>query len=462
MTVMDTMPAPPGTDGGRPEFAATHARSESLWAEANQVQAGGVSHTNRRTYPYPIYYERAKGARKWDVDGNEYVDYNLNSGSLMLGHAHPEVVRALHNRVERSTPTMCHPDEIAWAKLVQELIPCAELVRFMASGTESTKIGMRAARAFTRRDTVVRLEGHFHGWHDYVMRGYREPFTQSATAGVPEPVADTVRLAPLTDIVGGVERLLKDRDVALVILEPSGPTWGTVPLSFETLAELRRLCDEYATLLMFDEVITGFRYSPGGVQAASGVTPDLTSLGKALTGGMPGGALVGRADIMDAFRPGRSAEEPYVLHFSTFTGHPMTASAGLVTLQQIRTGEPNRTADAYAGRLRAGIQDAIDDLSIRGIAYGDASMFHVYLESLEVQRREAFGLDTVSPYDLLAMPSAIYDALQFQLRMRGVDLVAFNGGFASAAHGEAELDLTLEAFGGALRALRDDGAIATV
>jgi glutamate-1-semialdehyde 2,1-aminomutase len=293
------------------------------------------------------------------------------------------------------------------------------------------------------------------------MRGYREPFSASVSHGVPGAVADSVRTASVADPADTVARELETGDVAVVILEPSGATWGTVPLGFGVLRELRALCDRHDALLMFDEVITGFRYSPGGVQAVAQVTPDLSSLGKTLTGGLPGGALVGRGDIMDAFRPGRDTDEPYVFHFGTFNGHPLTASAGVATLRVVRTGEPHSVANAYAERLRAGIQELLDELDIRGIAYGDASMFHVYLESPDAQRHGPLELATTSPYDLLAMPPALCDALQFQLRLRGVDLVAFNGGFVSSEHGESELDQSLEAFLGALRAMRDDATVAT-
>ena len=361
--------APPSTGRDTEQFQSSRACSRELWRGATELLAGGVSHTNRRTYPHPIFYERSRGARKWDVDGNEYVDYNLGSASLLLGHAHPEVVEAVQRRAALGTPPMCHSQELDWAALVQELIPSAELIRFLASGSEATMLGMRVARAVTGRDSIVRLEGHFHGWHDYVMRGYREPFGDSVSSGVPDPVADTVRTAAASDPVTGVACHLEAGDVAAVILEPSGATWGTVPLGFDALRELRALCDRHGTLLIFDEVITGFRFSPGGVQAAADVTPDLTSLGKTLTGGLPGGALVGRADLMDAFRPGRESNQPYVFHFGTFNGHPLTASAGVATLKCIRTGEPHRLADAYAARLRTGIQTAIDELGIRGLAY---------------------------------------------------------------------------------------------
>jgi glutamate-1-semialdehyde 2,1-aminomutase len=441
-------------------YTAARPRSAALWERAQTLLAGGVSHTNRRTYPFPISYERADGARKWDVDGNEYIDYNLASASLLLGHRHPAVVERLHKRLDLATPTMCHPTELEWASLVQELLPSAERVRFVASGTEATNLGMRTARAFTGRTKVARFEGHFHGWHDYVMHGYREPFDRAVSDGVPEAVMSTVVAVPIAHGLEGAERVLQSEDVAALILEPTGPTWGTVPFGPDLLAGLREVCDRHGTLLMFDEVITGFRFSPGGVQGAVGVTPDLSSLGKTLTGGLPGGALVGRADVMDLMRPGGNG--PYVFHFSTFSGHPLTATAGAATLAQLRDGGPHEIANAYAERLRAGIGQLIDELGVRGFAYGDASMFHVYLETRDVPREGQITIGDVSPYELLAMPPAICDRLAFQLRLRGVDLVAFNGGFASAAHGEPELDQTLSAFAGTLQVLRDTGVVASI
>ncbi|HWV83820.1 MAG TPA: aminotransferase class III-fold pyridoxal phosphate-dependent enzyme [Capillimicrobium sp.] len=441
------------------EYAAKRPRSAAMWERAQGLLAAGVSHTNRRTYPFPSYYERAAGARKWDVDGNEYVDYNLASGSLVLGHANPVVTERLHARLDLGTPMMCHETELDWAALVQELIPAAERVRFVVSGTEATKLAMRTARAFTGRPKVARFEGHFHGWHDYVLHGYRQPFEQPVSDGVLADVTGTVLPIPLAQGLEGAARMLERGDVALLILEPTGPTWGTVPFDAAFLQGLRDLCDQHGTLLMFDEVITGFRVSPGGAQAERGVVPDLTSLGKALTGGLPGGALVGRADVMDLFRPGR--EGPYVFHFSTFSGHPLTATAGVATLEQLRDGAAHAVAGGYAEQLRGGINDLIAQLGLRGFAYGEASMFHVYLESPDVARDGQITIDDVSPYDLLAMSPLICERLAFQLRLRGVDLVAFNGGFTSSAHREGELDQTLSAFEGALTALRDGGVVAT-
>jgi glutamate-1-semialdehyde 2,1-aminomutase len=441
-------------------YAAARPKSAEMWERAQGLLAAGVSHTNRRTYPFPSFYDRAAGARKWDVDGNEYVDYNLASGSLVLGHANPVVTQRLHERIDIATPMMMHPTELDWAALVQELIPAAERVRFVVSGTEATKLAMRTARAFTGRPKVARFEGHFHGWHDYVLHGYRQPFEKPVSDGVLSDVTGTVLPIPLSQGLEGAARMLERGDVALLIVEPTGPTWGTVPWDAAFLEGLRDLCDRHGALLMFDEVITGFRFSPGGAQAARGVTPDLTSLGKALTGGLPGGALVGRADVMDLFRPGR--EGPYVFHFSTFSGHPLTATAGVATLEQLRDGRAHDIADGYAGQLRSGINGLIAELGVRGFAYGETSMFHVYMETPDVARDGQISIDDVSIYDLLAMPPSICDRLAFQLRLRGVDLVAFNGGFTSSAHGDGELDQTLSAFAGTLTALRDSGVVAAV
>src|SRR6202795_1082237 len=228
----------------------------------------------------------------------------MGQGAWFLGHCHPAVVDAVREQAGRGTHLgASHELEIRWAELVNRLIPCAELTRFTMSGTEATHLALRVARAYTGRPRIVKLAGHFHGWHDGVVSAVNPPFEVPLSAGVPSATLDQVLVCPPNDIKA-VETMLDRGDVAAVILEPAGGQSGTTPTIPGYLQELRSLCTRKNVVLVFDEVITGFRYAPGGAQAYFGVTPDMTTLAKIVAGGLPGAAVVGRGDIMSmmAFR----------------------------------------------------------------------------------------------------------------------------------------------------------------
>ena len=262
-----------------------------------------MSHDGRYLPPHPTYFARAKGARKWDVEGREYIDYAMGSGAMMLGHSHPDVVKAVQEQMELGTFfATVHPLEIAWAELVQELVPSAERVRFTASGTEATLLALRTARAYTGKTKFLRFEGHFHGWHDGVLLGMKAPFDTWPSLGVPDELRATSVIAP-TD-ANRVEEMLKaDPGIGTIICEVSGANWGSVPIADDLLRSLRSLADRYGCVLIFDEVITGFRWSPGGKQKLLGVTPDMTTMAKIVAGGMTGGAIGGKGDIMRVLGP---------------------------------------------------------------------------------------------------------------------------------------------------------------
>ncbi|HEY2715055.1 MAG TPA: aminotransferase class III-fold pyridoxal phosphate-dependent enzyme [Solirubrobacterales bacterium] len=442
-------------------FAPTRGGSKELFDRATAVIPAGVNHALRFHQPFPLYYSRGDGALKYDVDGNSYVDYHLASASLLLGHDPAPVRDALAEAVQSGwAPSVCHDLEVRWAELVAELIPCAELTRFVASGTESTFLAARIVRAHTGRSKIIRLAGHYHGWNDFFMVGLKPPFDQVQSAGVLEDVLAHTITVPSGDREA-LRSALEGGDVAAVFVEPSGGAWSTVPLSvaeIEAIAEETRAAE---ALLVFDEMITGFRWAPGGAQERFGVTPDLTTLGKILTGGLPGGAVTGRAEVMERLRPGPGVEDGYVFHFGTFNGHPFPAAAGSATLEIAADGAPQRAAEDHAVALRAAIQEQIAELGIDGFVYGESSTFHIYLRSPDSPAAQPATLEGTSDEELLSIPATIVGALQIELRTRGVDLMSYTGGVTSAAHGEAELARAGEAFGGALRSLRDDRLIAT-
>src|SRR5262245_37947048 len=275
-------------DRYRAEFAGSARRYE----QARQVFPAGVTHDLRYMEPFPVYIDRQCGSRKWDVDGHELVDYWSGHGAMLLGHSHPDVVAAVQSQVAKSTHAGgCHDLEIEWGEWVKKLVPSAERVRFTGSGTEATLMGLRLSRIHTGRPKFLKFAGHFHGWHDAVSVGSDPPYDNLSVPGVPEGMAaNTVVIAP--NNVDLLESTLKaDPLIGAVILEPTGGHWGAVPIRGPFLKSVRELTLKFGQLLIFDEVITGFRVAPGGAQERYGVTPDMTTMAKILAGGLPGGAL---------------------------------------------------------------------------------------------------------------------------------------------------------------------------
>ena len=422
--------------------------SQQLWDRARMSLTGGVSHDGRFFPPYPTYINKALGARKWDVEGHEYIDYAMGSASMMLGHAHPDVVAAIKKQVDDGTfYAAVHPLEIIWAELIQGLIPSAERVRFVASGAEATMLALRVSRAYSRRPKVLRFEGHFHGWHDYLALGIKAPFDKFPSLGIPEVVRDTVVLCE-TDAQRVEEKLKADRQIGSIICEVSGANWSSVPISDDFLRDLRRLADRYECVLIFDEVITGFRWSPGGKQALLGIMPDLTTMAKIVAGGMPGGALGGKAEIMKLLDPAIESDglKPGVMHRGTFNGSPIVSAAAVAALKVIKTGEPHKRANLIAAKLRMGMQQVLDELQVDGLVYGEASTFHVYFGKGARKR----SINDVAAEDIRSMKRDALDIYANGLRKRGVDFMSYTGGVTSLAHTEADIAPTLEAFSGAV------------
>ncbi len=441
-----------------------HLKSVDLFEQASRLVAGGVGHDLRIGHPVPLYIERATGARKWDVDGKEYLDYGMGNAALLLGHAPPDVIDAIQDALGNGFHFgNDHQIQIEWAELIRSLIPSAEQVRFVNSGSEGTMLALRVARAFSGRTKLLRFEGHFSGWHDGVGKGAMLPFDQPVSAGIPEAVLDTIIVIPAELEI--LEHTLRDNDdVAAIMLEPSGGSWGTVPLSIDFNRELRRLSTEYNVLLVYDEVITGFRYAPGGYQEYAGVTPDMTILGKVVTGGMPGGALVGCADVMRLFDfTGDAQHDRYerVHHLGTFNANPLTAAAGLATLKQVATGEPQAHANRMGERVRSGMNEILEQEQAAGYVYGDASLFHVYMEAHPgscVSRRKDLVTDEAAI--LKGIPKQVVTAFQKTLLGHGIDLLSYTGGAVSSVHTDADIDHTLGIFRTTIQSLLDDRVIA--
>ena len=439
----------------REEYIRKNPRSAELYPRFREVfPSGGAGHDGYVAEPFPIAIARGQGPRKWDVDGNEYIDYGLGSASLLLGHSHPAVTEAL----QRALPNGSHygaPVEamLEWGEKVHNLIPCADKVRFVGSGAESTMLAMRVARAFTGKEKIIRWESHYHGWHDYVMPGNLAPFDVPASIGIPQGAVDSVIVLP-PDLAALEQTLANRSDIAGVITEGSGASYGTVPLSPGFLDGVRRLTRQYGVVMILDEVITGFRWSPGGLQQRLGIDPDVCTLAKILTGGLPGGAVAGRADIMQVMeQTGDSDHDRFqrVLHGGTFNANPYCAATGNAALEVVATGEMQDTADRMAERLRAGLREIMARYEVAATVYGEASTFHVYFGGTTIE-----GLDANT---LKSAPPAIQSAFRQALQVRGVDLMSRTSGVLSGVHTEADIDQSLEAADGAIKAMIDEGLL---
>ncbi|HEU5433421.1 MAG TPA: aminotransferase class III-fold pyridoxal phosphate-dependent enzyme [Thermomicrobiales bacterium] len=457
--------APARTTIGQ-DFAERFAGSRAMHERARQVIPSGITHDGRNMKPFPPSIVRAAGARKWDVDGHELLDYCAGHGSLILGHVDPDVTAAAAAALQQGTHFSAgHEGEIRWAELVRQLVPSAEKVRFTGSGTESTLLAVRIARSYAGKPTILKFEGHFHGWQDYLLKGERPPFEATSSPGILESVMDTVAVVPNNDL-DAVEARLQRGDVAAIILEPSGGAWSTIPLVDGFLAGLRDVATRYDTVLIFDEVITGFRWAPGGAQERYGVIPDMTTMAKIVAGGLPGGAVAGRADVMSALEfkdePGWNATKK-VRHQGTYNSSPVVAAAAIACLTKVADrAAVHDYCDALATRLRSGFNTALVERDLPGFAWGESSVFHVALGSTAANR-------TAGDLRLPEGPSAVElkqsgghprnAQLQIGMLLEGVDLF-HSGGFTTVAHTEADIDQTVAAFGRVLDRMTEEGAFA--
>lgn len=436
-------------------FGQKFARSARLYERARHSIAGGITHDSRHFAPFPIYVDRAQGAHKWDVDGNEIVDHWMGHGSLLLGHNHPEVAAAVAAQTSRGTHFgACHELEVEWAEMIQRLIPSAESVRFTMSGTEATLLAMRNARAFTGREKIIRFAGHFHGWHDYGMVGYQPPFDTPTSTGIPRGVVDSMLVA-YPNRIESVRQLLEahPNDVAAVILEPAGGSNNIIPTNQGFLRELRGLTAERGVVLIFDEVISGFRYTPGGAQQLYDVTPDLTTLAKIVAGGLPGGAVAGRRDVMDVQRfKGELDADRFerVLQQGTFNANPLSAAAGVTCLRIVGEGQVTELATRLAEQLRIRLREALERRGVAGAIVGESSVFQILLGDGIAEAVEATDVQR-----LMAGRGAV-NTLRRAMLLNGVDLMRA-GGFTSGAHTEADIDATVAAFDASLEMLQREG-----
>jgi glutamate-1-semialdehyde 2,1-aminomutase len=442
------------------EYRRLHPGSAALSKQALQVFPSGLTHDTRRFDPFPIYVERAQGSHKWDADGNEIIDYVMGHGALLTGHGQPDLVAAVQKQMGAGTHYgASHHLEIEWAKAIIDLIPSGEKVRLHSSGTEATMMAIRLARAFTGRSKLIKFEDHFHGWHDVVSGATVPDSPIPAAFGVARQTMETLYSLPPGDIGAVRQALQSDNDIAAVIVEPTGAHYGQTPLDPTFLQQLRDVTQETGTILIFDEVVTGFRIAPGGAQERYGVTPDLTTLAKIVAGGLPGGAVTGRADIMSVldFRAEERVTEGRVYHPGTFNGNPLSASAALVMLADVKAGAPGE-AERRAGPIVPAMNQILASSGVNGAAWGHASILHVTLGH-DTPRPDGFEWD-LFPQLPKDPPAQLIMAFSMAMINRGVQFMgAGNAAFVSTVHSDTDVDKTLAAFEGAIGDLQKAGLV---
>jgi len=444
------------------EFVCKTPGSRSFAERARKVMPDGISTDTRSFDPYGIYVERGSGARKWDVDGNEYLDFFGGHGALMLGHCHPRVTEAVTSAVTKGIQFAANtPEEVAWAERIVRCVPSAARVRFAGSGTEATLLAIRMARAFTGRSKLVRIATHYHGWHDFAASGYAGQFDGTPAPGVlAEIAANTILIKP-GDWDALEEAVHAHRsDICAVLIEPVGAHFGVVPVSDDFVRGAFEVAKRNGILTILDEVISGFRVGPGGMQQILGIEPDLTCLAKVAAGGLPGGVLCGSEEVMSVLeRLARDGDvnRRKVTHMGTFTGNPVTASAAIATIDEIVTRNLCESASVMGEHARARINEVFRQQGLDWVAYGRFSSFHILPgvpEHLDVKDTEALPSEI-----FLSRPAPLLQKLRMALNLEGVDIGSRGTAFASAIHTNVDIEVLSEAFGNAVDRLRAHGLI---
>ena len=366
------------------DFETRMAGSRRLSDQAKQILPGGVQHNLAFNHPFPLAVARAQGAHLWDVDGNRYIDFLQAGGPTVLGSNHPPVREKVIELLHGCGPVtgLLHEYEVKLAALVQRFMPSIEMFRMLGSGTESVMAAIRAARAFTGKKKILKVGGAYHGWSDQLVYGLHVPGTgRLEAAGIPRSVSRHTQEFFPNDL-GALRRKLRLNRLrggtAAVLLEPLGPESGTRPVPFEFNREVRKLCDEFGALLIFDEVVTGFRVGLGGAQGYFGVKPDLTVFGKCISGGYPmAGGVGGRKDVMLRFAAGIGGigERAYV--GGTLSANPLSCVAGYHALLEMERLDAPVVAGRAGDRLTRGLQEIIGRRKLPFVAYNQGSIVHL-------------------------------------------------------------------------------------
>lgn len=427
------------------------SRSAQLFDQAQRHIPGGVNSPVRAFKSVggtPLFFKHAQGAYIVDEDDKRYVDYVGSWGPMILGHSHPDVLDAVRRQLEHGlsygAPTAL---ETTMADLICELVPSMEMVRMVSSGTEATMSAIRLARGYTGRDTIIKFEGCYHGHSDSLLvKAGSGALTLGvpSSPGVPAAFAQHTLTLAYNDLGEVAETLAKVGDqIACIIVEPVAGNMNCVPPAPGFLEGLRRLCDQYGVVLIFDEVMTGFRVALGGAQAHYGIRPDLTTFGKIVGGGMPVGCFGGKREIMEKIAPLGP-----IYQAGTLSGNPLAMAAGLTTLQLIRRPGFHAELTDYTTRMLQGLQDRADAAGVPFVTTQAGGMFGLYFSGAE---------DIVTFSDVMASDSERFKRFFHLMLDGGVYLApsAFEAGFTSIAHGDEELRITLDAAERAFATFKD-------
>ncbi|MGV8990488.1 MAG: glutamate-1-semialdehyde 2,1-aminomutase [Thiobacillus sp.] len=423
-------------------------RNETLFEQSQKVIPGGVNSPVRAFKSVggtPLFIDHAQGSRVWDADGREYIDYVGSWGPAILGHAHPGTVKAVQDAAERGlsfgAPSAA---ELEIAELITQLVPSIEKVRLVSSGTEATMSAIRLARGFTGRSKIIKFEGCYHGHADFLLVKAGSgalTFGNPTSAGVPAETAAQTLVLDYNDIAG-LERTFAElgTEIACIIVEPFAGNMNLVKPTAEFMATMRRLCDASGALLIFDEVMTGFRVDLGCAQKLLGIRPDLTTLGKVIGGGMPVGAFGGRAEVMDKLAPLGP-----VYQAGTLSGNPVAVAAGLATLKAVSEPGFYTRLSASTQRLVSGLSAAAKDAGVTFCADSVGGMFGLYFAAKP----------PTSFAEVMQCDKEQFNRFFHAMLDQGITLApsAFEAGFVSAAHTDADIDATVSAAGKVFKAL---------
>ena len=421
-------------------MALNHKKSRELFNKAKRIIPGGVNSPVRAFNAVggnPIFIESARGSKIYDVDGNEYIDYVLSWGPMILGHAHPTIIKALQKAAEKGTsfgaPT---PLEVELAGMVRKVYPSMEVMRMVSSGTEATMSAIRAARGFTGRDKIVKFEGCYHGHADGLLvkaGSGAATFGVPTSPGVPKDYARNTITLPYNDL-NAFKKISEKagKDIACVIIEPVVGNSGCILPKPGYLEGLRSVTKKHGIVLIFDEVMTGFRVSYGGAQKAFGIKPDMTCLGKVIGGGLPVGAYGGREDIMRKIAP-----DGPVYQAGTLSGNPLAMTAGIETLKILSKPDTYKKLMAKSEGLEEALKDAAKRAGIKTKFYRAGTMFCTYFTDKEV-----YNFDDAAKTDMAAFAKFFRGMLE-----RGINLApsGYEAGFMSLAHTSADINKTARA-----------------
>jgi len=430
------------------------ARSRELFERADKVAAGGVHSDIRFFEPYPVFFSKAKGSRLWDVDGNEYVDCVVNYGSCILGHGHPEVVASVKEYLENGITCGMETElSVDVAEKLSKMIPCAENVKFSNTGTEAVMKSLLVARGYTGRDKIIKMEGCYNGWYDCVAVSWHPSLELAGSETAPRPVPSTkgiledawrkTLVIPFNNIEVAEKVIKKNRnEVAALVVEPVVFNLGCVTPREGYLQALREMTEENDVLLIFDEVISGFRMAPGGAQEYYAVKPDLATFAKAVANGFSLSLLAGREEIMQITKPGGG-----VSYSGLYNGNQISLAAASATLNILRGGDVQRHLQNLTERLTKGFTEISEDAEIPVRIQGLAGQFQVYFSDHEiVDYRTATAID-----------EDLFRVFQGALMKRGIytlPMPTFHHGI-SAAHTDKDIELILQVFSEALETTQE-------